>query len=45
VAVATEANQIVASSFFGVLAISAAQRPDLRMGTVLMLGGLEGECR
>ena len=38
VAVATEANQIVASSFSGVLAHLKRKTVDLRMGTVLMLG-------
>ena len=42
VAVATEANQIVASSFSGVLAHFRRKTVDLRMGTVLMLGGLVG---
>lgn len=42
VAVATEANQIVASSFSGVLAHLRRRTVDLRMGTVLLVGGLFG---
>ncbi|MFB0932299.1 MAG: sulfite exporter TauE/SafE family protein [Ascidiaceihabitans sp.] len=42
VAVATEANQIVASSFSGVLAHFKRKTVDLRMGTVLLIGGLAG---
>jgi uncharacterized protein len=42
VAVATEANQIVASSFSGVLAHFRRKSVDLRMGTVLLIGGLVG---
>jgi len=42
VAVATEANQIVASSFSGVLAHFRRKTVDLRMGTVLLVGGLVG---
>ena len=42
VAVATEANQIVASSFSGVLAHLRRKTVDLRMGTVLLVGGLTG---
>jgi uncharacterized membrane protein YfcA len=42
VAVATEANQIVASSFSGVLAHLRKKTVDLKMGTVLLLGGLVG---
>ncbi len=42
VAVATEANQIVASSFSGVLAHLRRKSVDLRMGTVLLVGGLAG---
>ena len=42
VAVATEANQIVASSFSGVLAHLRRKTVDLRMGTVLLIGGLLG---
>ncbi|TMM51622.1 sulfite exporter TauE/SafE family protein [Sulfitobacter sabulilitoris] len=42
VAVATEANQIVASSFSGVLAHFKRKTVDLRMGVVLLIGGLVG---
>ncbi|MEX0318837.1 MAG: sulfite exporter TauE/SafE family protein [Ruegeria sp.] len=42
VAVATEANQIVASSFSGVLAHFRRRTVDLRMGSVLLIGGLTG---
>lgn len=42
VAVATEANQIVASSFSGVLAHVKRKTVDFRMGTVLLVGGLVG---
>ena len=42
VAVATEANQIVASSFSGVLAHLRRRTVDLKMGTVLLIGGLAG---
>lgn len=42
VAVATEANQIVASSFSGVLAHLRRRSVDFRMGTVLLVGGLIG---
>ncbi|AVO38315.1 sulfite exporter TauE/SafE family protein [Pukyongiella litopenaei] len=42
VAVATEANQIVASSFSGVLAHFRKRTVDLRMGVVLLIGGLIG---
>ena len=42
VAVATEANQIVASSFSGALAHFRRKTVDLRMGTVLLIGGLIG---
>ena len=42
VAVATEANQIVASSFSGALAHLRRKTVDLRMGTVLLVGGLVG---
>ncbi len=42
VAVATEAAQIVASSFSGVLAHLKRKTVDLRMGTVLLVGGLIG---
>ena len=42
VAVATEANQIVASSFSGVLAHLRRKTVDLKMGVVLLVGGLIG---
>ncbi len=42
VAVATEANQIVASSFSGVLAHFRRKTVDFKMGTVLLTGGLMG---
>ncbi len=42
VAVATEANQIVASSFSGVLAHVKRRTVDFKMGTVLLTGGLIG---
>ncbi|GAA6209574.1 sulfite exporter TauE/SafE family protein [Cognatishimia sp. WU-CL00825] len=42
VAVATEANQIVASSFSGVLAHFKRRTVDLKMGGVLLIGGLIG---
>lgn len=42
VAVATEANQIVASSFSGVLAHFKRKTVDLKMGLVLLVGGLIG---
>lgn len=42
VAVATEANQIVASSFSGVLAHFRRKTVDLKMGLVLLVGGLVG---
>jgi uncharacterized membrane protein YfcA len=42
VAVATEANQIVASSFSGVLAHFRRRTVDFRMGFVLLIGGLVG---
>ncbi len=42
VAVATSANQIVASSISGVLAHLRRRTVDLRMGTVLLVGGLVG---
>jgi uncharacterized membrane protein YfcA len=42
VAVATEANQIVASSFSGVLAHLKRKTVDLKMGVVLLIGGLIG---
>jgi len=42
VAVATGANQIVASSFSAVLAHFKRRTVDLRMGIVLLIGGLVG---
>jgi uncharacterized protein len=42
VAVATEANIIVASSFSGVLAHLKRKTVDLKMGLVLLIGGLFG---
>ena len=42
VAVATEANQIVASSFSGALAHFKRRAVDLKMGLILLLGGLLG---
>ncbi|WP_099827245.1 sulfite exporter TauE/SafE family protein [Oceaniglobus indicus] len=42
VAVATSANQIVASSFSALLAHLKRKTVDLRMGTVLLIGGLIG---
>ena len=42
VAVATEANQIVASSFSGVLAHVKRRNVDFKMGGVLLVGGLIG---
>ena len=42
VAVATEANQIVASSVSGVFAHWRRKNVDFKMGTVLLLGGLVG---
>ncbi len=42
VAVATGANQIVASSFSGVLAHFKRKTVDVRMGLVLLIGGLIG---
>ena len=42
VAIATEANQIVASSFSGALAHFKRRAVDFKMGLVLMLGGLLG---
>ena len=44
VAVATEANQIVASSFSGVLAHVKRRNVDFKMGGVLLVGGLLGAC-
>ena len=42
VAVATEANQIVASSVSGALAHLRRRTVDLKMGVVLLIGGLVG---
>jgi uncharacterized membrane protein YfcA len=42
VAVATEANQIVASSFSGFLAHFRRKNVDIKMGFVLLVGGLIG---
>jgi uncharacterized membrane protein YfcA len=42
VAVATQANQIVASSVSGVLAHLRRKTVDLRMGVMLLIGGLVG---
>ena len=42
VAVATEANQIVASSVSGVLAHMRRSNVDFKMGTVLLVGGVIG---
>ena len=42
VAVATEANQIVASSFSGALAHLKRKTVDLKMGLILLIGGLMG---
>ena len=42
VAVATEANQIVASSFSGALAHFRRKTVDLKLGGVLLIGGLTG---
>ncbi|MGA0924048.1 MAG: sulfite exporter TauE/SafE family protein, partial [Lutimaribacter sp.] len=42
VAVATGANQIVASSVSGLMAHMKRKTVDLKMGTVLLLGGLGG---
>ena len=42
VAVATEANQIVASSFSGALAHFKRRAVDLKMGVILLLGGVLG---
>ena len=42
VAVATEANQIVASSFSGALAHLKRKTVDLKMGSTLLIGGLLG---
>jgi len=40
VAVATEANQIVASSFSGFLAHFRSKNVDIKMGFVLLVGGI-----
>ena len=42
VAVATEANQIVASSVSGVLALWRRGNVDMKMGVVLLVGGVAG---
>ena len=42
VAVATEANQSVASSFSGALAQLKRKTVDLKMGSILLIGGLLG---
>ena len=42
VAVATESNQIVASSFSGALAHLKRKTVDLKMGLILLIGGLLG---
>jgi uncharacterized membrane protein YfcA len=42
VAVATEANQIAASSFSGVLAHLKRRAVDFKMGNILVVGGLLG---
>ncbi len=42
VAVATEANQIVGSSFSGALAHFKRKTVDIKMGSILVLGGLIG---
>ncbi len=42
VAVATEANQIVASSFSGALAHFRKGTVDLKLGTMLLIGGIAG---
>ena len=42
VSVATEANQIVASSFSGALAHLKRKTVDLKMGSILLIGGLLG---
>ncbi|MDF1854673.1 sulfite exporter TauE/SafE family protein [Pseudooceanicola sp.] len=42
VAVATSANQIVASSFSGLLAHLRRKTVDIRMGVILLVGGLIG---
>src|SRR6476659_10822075 len=42
VAVATQANQVVASSVSGVLAHWSRNNVDFKMGVVLLLGGIVG---
>ncbi|HRO16260.1 MAG TPA: sulfite exporter TauE/SafE family protein, partial [Paracoccus sp. (in: a-proteobacteria)] len=42
IAVATGANQVVASSFSGVLAHLKRKSVDIRMGVVLLVGGIAG---
>ena len=42
IAVATGANQVVASSFSGVLAHLRRKSVDIRMGLVLLIGGIAG---
>ncbi|WP_134726854.1 sulfite exporter TauE/SafE family protein [Paracoccus luteus] len=42
IAVATGANQVVASSFSGVLAHLKRKTVDVRMGVVLLIGGIAG---
>jgi len=42
IAVATGANQVVASSFSGVLAHLRRKTVDIRMGVVLLVGGIAG---
>ncbi|WP_050604086.1 sulfite exporter TauE/SafE family protein [Ruegeria sp. 6PALISEP08] len=42
VAVATSANQVVASSFSGLMAHLKRKTVDLKMGTVLLIGGVFG---
>lgn len=44
VAVATGANQVVASSISGVITHFRRKTVDLRMGNVLLIGGLIGSC-
>ncbi len=45
VAVATQANQVVASSVSGVLAHWRRDNVDFKMGAVLLVGGLAGSMR
>ena len=45
IAVGTEANQIVASSVSGSLAQWRRNNVDLRLGTVLLIGGIGGTAR